>query len=156
MYCPMWLWSWTDNASPVLDKTLCIISNSSVNSSRCHSVETSIRVKICDILCHVTLKLDVSLKKPIGHFYATSSYVYHFKTIGEFKLELYFGNAQIGGNLGRWPLALTSCMGNVNGDTFWKFHDDTMAGTLWKLCDRQADSQMDGWTGRCTDRLKCL
>ena len=35
----------------------------------------------------------------IGHlFYATSSFVYHFVPIGEFKLELQSGNAQFGSN----------------------------------------------------------
>ena len=38
--------------------------------------------------------------KTIGHlFYATSSFVYHFRHIGEFKLELQSGNAQSGSNL---------------------------------------------------------
>ena len=37
--------------------------------------------------------------KTIGHlFYATSSFVHHFVAIGEFKLELQFGNAQFGSN----------------------------------------------------------
>ena len=30
----------------------------------------------------------------------------------------------------------------VNGNDSWKFHDDTMTGTLWKRCDKQTD----GWT----------
>ena len=35
--------------------------------------------------------------KIIGHlFYTTSSFVYHFKAMGEFKLELQSGNAQFG------------------------------------------------------------
>ena len=37
------------------------------------------------------------LEKKIGHlFYATSSFVHHNITIGEFKLELQSGNAQFG------------------------------------------------------------
>ena len=37
--------------------------------------------------------------KTIGHlFYATSSFVYHFVAIGEFKVELKSGNAQFGSN----------------------------------------------------------
>ena len=37
----------------------------------------------------VTLKFDVWPSKTIGHlFYATSTFVYHFVAIGEFKLEL--------------------------------------------------------------------
>ena len=38
--------------------------------------------------------------KTIGHlFYTTSSFVHHFKTIGEFKLELQSGNSQFGSKL---------------------------------------------------------
>ena len=45
----------------------------------------------------VTLKFDRWPWKTIGHlFYATSSYVHCFVTIGDFKLELQSGNAQIG------------------------------------------------------------
>ena len=43
----------------------------------------------------VTLQFDVWPWKTIGHlFYATSSFVYDFVAIGEFKLELQSGNAQ--------------------------------------------------------------
>ena len=60
----------------------------------------------------VTLKLDLWPWKTIGHlFYATSSFAYHFVTIGEFKLELQSGNAQSGSNLtiflAVWPWNLT-------------------------------------------------
>ena len=42
----------------------------------------------------VTLLFDRWPWKTIGHlFYATSSFVYHFVVIGEFKLELQSGNA---------------------------------------------------------------
>ena len=38
-------------------------------------------------------------KKNIGHlFYTTSSFVHHFKSISEFKLELQSGNVQFGSN----------------------------------------------------------
>ena len=60
----------------------------------------------------VTLKFDGWPSKTIGHlFYATSSFMYHFVAIGEFKLELESGNAQSGSNstLFRavWPWNLT-------------------------------------------------
>ena len=59
----------------------------------------SIGVKIGDILSHVTLKFDGWLWKTIGHlFSATSSFVRHFVAIGEYKLELQYGNAQSGSN----------------------------------------------------------
>ena len=57
----------------------------------------SIRVKIGDFLSRVTLKIDVWPWQTIGHLsYTTPSFVHHFKSIGEVKLELQPGNAQIG------------------------------------------------------------
>ena len=57
----------------------------------------SIRVKIGDFLSCVTLKFHGWPWKTIGHlFYTTPSFVHHFKSIGEFKLELQSGNAQFG------------------------------------------------------------
>ena len=56
----------------------------------------SIQVKIGYFLSRVTLKIDVWPWKTIGHlFYTTSSFVHHFKSIGEVKLELQPGNAQV-------------------------------------------------------------
>ena len=51
-------------------------------------------------------------RKIIRHdFYTTSSFVYHFRSISEFKLELQSGNAQSGSNSkifsGMWPCNLT-------------------------------------------------
>ena len=41
------------------------------------------------VLPHMTSKFDGWPRKTIGHiFYATSSFVHHFKAIGDFKLEL--------------------------------------------------------------------
>ena len=46
-------------------------------------------VKIDDFYSLVSLQFDVWPWKTIGHlFYATSSFVHHFVTIGEFKLEI--------------------------------------------------------------------
>ena len=59
----------------------------------------SIRVKIGDMLCRVTMKFDGWPWKTIGHlFYATSSSVQHFVAIGVLKLELQSRNAQSGSN----------------------------------------------------------
>ena len=60
----------------------------------------------------VTLQFDIWPWKTIGHlFYATSSFVHHFVAIGDFKLELQFGNAQFGSNStifrAVWPSNLT-------------------------------------------------
>ena len=52
-----------------------------------------------------------------------------------------------------WPLTLTFCMdiAFINGDKSWKFHDDTMTGTLWKRSEK-TDRHTDGQTDRQTDR----
>ena len=60
----------------------------------------------------VTLKFDGWPRKIIRHiFYRTSSFVYHFISISEFKLELQSGNAQFGSNStifrAVWPWNLT-------------------------------------------------
>ena len=57
----------------------------------------SIRLKIGDLLSLVTLKFDGWPWKTIGHlFYVAPSFMRHFIAIGEFKLMLQSGNAQIG------------------------------------------------------------
>ena len=56
-------------------------------------------VKIDDLLSRVTLRFDIWPWKTIRHLsYVASSFVHHFITIGEFKLELQSGNAQFGSN----------------------------------------------------------
>ena len=73
----------------------------------------SIRVKIGDFfLSCVTLKLDGWPGKTIGHlFYTTPSFVHHFKSIGEFKLELTVRKRSIWVKIGVfcpvWPWNLT-------------------------------------------------
>ena len=48
----------------------------------------------------MTLKFDGWPRKIIGHlFYTTSNFVHHFKSFGEFKLELQSGNSQFGSKL---------------------------------------------------------
>ena len=55
----------------------------------------SIRVKVCNFLSCVSSKFYGWLWKTIGHlFCTTSSFMHHFKAMGEFKLELQSGNAQ--------------------------------------------------------------
>ena len=76
----------------------------------------SIWVKIGDFLSRVILKFDGWPWKTIGHlFYATLSFVLHFKPIGEFKLMLQSGNAQFGSKstifLAVWPQNFTDGLG---------------------------------------------
>ena len=74
---------------PVLSLSLDLIQTA-VTVQKC-----SIWVKIGDFLSCVTFKFDGWPWQTIGHlFYATSSFVNHFKAIGEFKLEWESGNAQ--------------------------------------------------------------
>ena len=57
----------------------------------------SIRVEISDFFSLVTLKFGGWPWKTIRHlFYTTSSFVHHFKSIGEMKLKLQSRNAQFG------------------------------------------------------------
>ena len=54
----------------------------------------------CRFSARVTLKFDGWPWKIIRHvLYTTSSFVYHFRSISEFKLELQSGNALSGSNL---------------------------------------------------------
>ena len=77
----------------------------------------SIWVKIGDSLSCVTLKFDGWPWKTIGHlFYTTSSFVHHFKSIGEFNLELQSGNTQFRSKSAifcpAWPWNLTDDLEN--------------------------------------------
>ena len=72
----------------------------------------SIQVKMGSFLSRVTLTFYGWPWKTIGHlFYATSSFVHHFQAMGEFKLGLQPGNAQIGSKWAIfcpvWPWTLT-------------------------------------------------
>ena len=82
-------------------------------------IHTEVKVRKCsfqvtmgDFLSCVTLKLDGWPLKTIGLlFYTKSSFVHHFKAIGEFKLELQSRNSQFGSKstipLSVWPCNLT-------------------------------------------------
>ena len=60
-------------------------------------IKCSNRIRIIDFSACVTLKFDGWPRKTIGHlFYTMSSFVHHFKSIGEFKLDLQSGYAQFG------------------------------------------------------------
>ena len=56
--------------------------------------------QIVNFSARVTVKFYGWPRKTIGHFfYTTSSFVHHFKSIGEFKLDLQSRNAQFGSKL---------------------------------------------------------
>ena len=77
----------------------------------------SFRGIIDDFLSRVTLKFDGWGWKIIGRrFYVTSSFVHYFVVIGEFKLELQYGNTQFGAKSTSfwavWPRNLTDDIEN--------------------------------------------
>ena len=55
-------------------------------------------IQIVNFSARVTEKFDGWPRKKGHFFYTTSSFVQHFKSIGEFKLELRSGNSQSGPN----------------------------------------------------------
>ena len=119
IFQPLWPWNMMDdqkknNRAPLL----CYFKLfASFQSHWWIQIEVTVRkplilVNIDAFLSLVTLKFDGWPSKTIGHlFYATSSFMYHFVAIGEFKVELESGNAQSGSNstLFRavWPWNLT-------------------------------------------------
>ena len=73
-------------------------------------------IQIINFSARVTVKFDRWPWKTIGHFfYTTSSFVHHFKSIGEFKLDLQSRNAQFGSKLvicyPVWPWNLMDDLG---------------------------------------------
>ena len=61
-------------------------------------------------------------------------------------------------DLDLWPLTLIFCMDVtfVIGNNSWKFHDDTMMGTWWKMCDGRTDGQTDRRTDGLNQSYSCL
>ena len=100
---------------PILHQALCIISNPSVNLNWSYTPEKLNSGRLGDFLSLVTLKFDGWPWKTIGHlFYTTSSFVHHFKSIGELKLKLPSRNAQFGSKSSIfcpvWPWNLTDAL----------------------------------------------
>ena len=95
------VWHWKSNRAPFLCyfKLCASLHNHCWIQTGVTIWKHSILVKIDDFFSRVNLQLDVWSWKTIGHLcYATSSFVHHFITIGEFKLELQSGNGQFGSN----------------------------------------------------------
>ena len=86
---------------------------------------------------HVTLKFDGWPRKTIGHVFCTiSSFVHHFKSIGEFKLELQSGNTQFWSKL----VIFVPC----DLEIWWKTLENDRPPLLYhvKLCE---SFQSHGW-----------
>ena len=104
IFCPVWPWNLTND----LQKTIGHLFYTMLSfvhhfktigefKLELQSGNTQFGTKSAIFLSPVTLKFDGRPWKTIGHlFYITSSFVHHFKAIGEFKLELQSGNYQFG------------------------------------------------------------
>ena len=102
----------------------------------------------------MTLQFDEWPWKTIGHlFYATSSFVYYFVAIGEFKLEIQSGNAQSESNLtifrAVWPWHLTDELEQGNSEGFQSCDRPIVRKhTIWvKISDvlSRVTLKFDGW-----------
>ena len=103
----------------------------------------SIWVQIGDFLSLVTLKFDGWPRKTIEHlFFTTSSFVHHFKSIGELKLKLQSRNAQFGSKSAifwsRVTLKFDGCP--------WKTIGYTSSMLLQALCIISQPSVNSNWS----------
>ena len=122
--------------------------------------------KLAMLLSLVTLKFNAWPWKSIGHlFYATSSFVLYLIAIGGFKLELQFGNDQIGAkfvltsvtltfDLWPWPFAWISLLSMITiPENFmmipWEEHSEKC------VREGQADGRKDGRTVVFLELLLC-
>ena len=103
IFQPMWPWNLMydleNNRAPLLYYIKLCVSFQIIGEFKLklHSGNAQFGSKLAIFLCLVTWKFDRWPWKTIWHlFYTTSSFVHHFKSIGEFKLDLQSGNAQFG------------------------------------------------------------
>ena len=61
-----------------------------------------------------------------------------------------------GCDLDLWPWSYAWISRFVCGKNSWKFHDDTMSGSLWKWCDRQRDRRREVFLELLGRSLKCI
>ena len=118
-FCPVWPWNLKDDLEKITQHLFytmpCFVHHFKAMGEfklELHSGNGQFGSKSVIFLCRVTLKFDGWPRKTIGHlFYATLSFLHHFKAIGEFKLELQSGNAQFGSKstifCPVWPWNLT-------------------------------------------------
>ena len=98
-----WHWKTIENLFPSMPpEAMCDISKSCMNSNSSYHTEALKSEPNCPgfFTLLVTLKYERWPSKTMGHiFYATLTFVHHFKAIGEVKLELQSENAQVGSKL---------------------------------------------------------
>ena len=123
----------TIGTSSILRRASCIISNPLVNLKWSYSPKMLNSGHNWWFLFHMTLKNKRALL--LCYFKLCASFRSHWwiQTVRSYSPE----TAKLGFDLcdlDLWPLTLTFCMDItfVNGNNYWKFHDDTMTGTLWK------------------------
>ena len=98
----------------------------------------SIWVEIGYILSRVTLKLDGWPWKTTGHLFCIkSSFVHHFKSIGEVELGLQSGNAQFGSKIGY-------LVSRATFEIWWMTLKNNRAPLLYHI-KRWASIQSHGW-----------
>ena len=120
--CDLEIWRMTlkNNRAPLLG---CFKLCASFHSH--HWIQTGVTVrkhiiwvKIDDLFSRVTLKFERWPWKTIGHLsWVTLSFVHHFITICEYKLELQSGNGYVG-SWPLWPSPLTSDLDLLHGHHF--------------------------------------
>ena len=141
----------------MLLQALCIISYPSVNSNLSCSPETLNSgqnrqfFEPCDLeIWRMTLKNNRA--PPLCYFKLCASFRSHWwiqtgVTVQKrpiwVKFDDFFISVTLTFDLWPWPFAWTSLWSMditlVIGNNSWKFHDDTMMGTLSKRCHRQTD-----------------
>ena len=95
-FCPIWPWNFTDGLKKNRAPLLYYVKLSASFQSHLW-IKNGATARKRPILSCVTLKFERRHWKTIGRlFYATSSFVHHSITNGEFKLELQSRNAQFG------------------------------------------------------------
>ena len=86
----------------------------------------------------MTLKFNEWPRKTIGHlFYTMSSFVHHFESIGEFKMELQFWNAEFGS---KFAIFFVPC----NIEIWWMTMENNRASLLYYV-KRCASFERHGW-----------
>ena len=125
----IWWMTSKNNRAPLLYYVMLIASFQSH-----HWIQTgvtvrkrSILVKIDNYLPHLNLQFDDWPWKIIGHlFCTTSSFVHHFKTISEFKLELQSGNAQFQSKSAIFLLQALCIISKPSMYSNWSYSPETL------------------------------
>ena len=124
-FSSLWFWNFMDNLEKIghLFTTLSFVHHFKAIGEfklELQSGNAQFGSKSAIFLSPVALKFDGWPWKTIGHLFCTTlSFVYYFKAIGEFKLELQSGNTQFRSQLAifcpAWPWNLTDDLEKILG-----------------------------------------